>query len=240
MEVFIATPTRDGRVTVPCAASIVDARMMLAAEGIFAHWHALAGCCYVDIARNKLVRDFLASSATDLVWVDDDIGFDPAAMLRLVKYPHDIVGGAPPYKRDDLDFPSCWYTDEQGYPLVDAATGLIEAKMIGTGFLRIKRSAFEALMPLAEEIIEMDREGKEFTRYREFYSCPRHGSTKWGEDTWFCELWRSIGGRMWIDPNIDFIHSGFQDWRGNLHEWLLRRPGGSESRSPIPPERRAA
>ena len=84
MKVFIATPCYDGRVDAFCAAAIMRELSILREAGIDALWFPLCGCCYLPVARNKLVREFLATDCTDLVFVDSDVYFEPGAMLKLL------------------------------------------------------------------------------------------------------------------------------------------------------------
>lgn len=34
----------------------------------------------------------------------------------------------------------------------------------------------------------------------------------WGEDFWFTERWRQMGGKIWVDPEIAFTHRGSKAW----------------------------
>ena len=38
----------------------------------------------------------------------------------------------------------------------------------------------------------------------------------WGEDFFFAERWREMGGQIWVDPNITFTHRGSKGWVGNF------------------------
>lgn len=38
----------------------------------------------------------------------------------------------------------------------------------------------------------------------------------WGEDFYFAERWREMGGTVWVDPDIHFTHSGFKAWEANF------------------------
>lgn len=41
--------------------------------------------------------------------------------------------------------------------------------------------------------------------------CPDIGKW-WGEDFWFVERWREMGGTCWVDPEITFTHRGSKAW----------------------------
>jgi hypothetical protein len=50
------------------------------------------------------------------------------------------------------------------------------------------------------------------------------GDDKWyGEDVYFCKRWRDMGKQIFIDPCLNFVHTGTKNWTGNLHEWLMGR-----------------
>ena len=38
----------------------------------------------------------------------------------------------------------------------------------------------------------------------------------WGEDYWFTERWRDLGGKIWVDPEIEFTHRGSKAWGANF------------------------
>lgn len=50
-----------------------------------------------------------------------------------------------------------------------------------------------------------------------------------GEDIYFQQRYREAGGTIWCEPNIDFIHLGVKDWRGNYMQHIEGRTS-----SPIP------
>jgi hypothetical protein len=45
-----------------------------------------------------------------------------------------------------------------------------------------------------------------------------------GEDYVFCERWRDIGGKVFVDPYLDLTHhDGATGYAGNLAAWLKSR-----------------
>jgi hypothetical protein len=38
----------------------------------------------------------------------------------------------------------------------------------------------------------------------------------WGEDFYFAERWREMGGEIWVDPDVNFSHRGSKAWVGNF------------------------
>jgi len=223
MKVFIATPSYDGK---PCADythSLLDTVRLLDRIGVEASVTYHLRDAYVHRARNSLVRKFLASDATDLFFIDADEGWSPDAPARMLALPYAFVGGAYPFKSDPEDYPCSINSNEQGTPLVDPATGCISATMLPSGFWRLKRSVFETMAPHCDWYWEGSGQTTAF------FETPIVNHEWIGEDPWFCRKWLSLGGEMWLYPNIDFIHSGGKEWHGNYHEYLLRQPGGSKA-----------
>lgn len=228
-DVFIAMPTGDGKTEVQCMVSILEAMHIAKNKGYQVQFVAEPMCIYIGMARNKLVMKFLKSGATDLFFIDADQGFDPQGFMRVLERDELIVGGVPPMKSDSGRFPGLLFTDENGRPSVNPATGLIEAAVLGTGFMRIKR---EAILSFIEhyreglEVIERDIGGGERCRYWNIFDTRQVGTDWFGEDVFFGRRWQEMGGKLWVDPDITFTHIGTKSWQGNLHDHLRALPGG--------------
>ena len=141
MDLFIATPTYDEWLSMEHASSLLESGIRLSQAGIGVY-HAIApGNPFLDLARNDLVEKFLASDATDLLFVDADVGWDAKVVTRLLSYPQPIVGGLVP-KRDAASDRTFHQNAITG---VMSSEGLFQAKELPTAFMRIKRSAFDWL-----------------------------------------------------------------------------------------------
>lgn len=184
----------------------------------------LPGLCYADIARDRLAADFLASDATDLIFIDDDVGFPADGLWKLLRHDRDIVGGMYPKKQDPVAWPSAILGAPDGRPLVDHETGLIESAGLPTGFLRIRRRVIEVLATDERRYTTDDGDA-----LWDLFPRDRFDGRKWGEDFRFCQLAREAGFQLWCEPRITFSHVGRRAWTGNFHEFLCRQPGGSHA-----------
>ena len=54
------------------------------------------------------------------------------------------------------------------------------------------------------------------------YDINRCGDKFYGEDHWFAHYLREMGTRMFIFPNVDIVHWGYKDFRGNYDEYLRK------------------
>jgi hypothetical protein len=231
MRVIFAIPAISGALQVECSLSLMMAQRMLDLKGIEHDVDVLSNCACISTARNTLVANFLSDpKATDLFFIDSDVGFDASAVLKVLEREEHIVAGIYPLKRDLLGFPVELET-EDGIPVV--RDGLIKAKFLPTGFMRIKREVFERLaekypeLKYEENVVEVDSgAGQEAF---DFFGMGAFGRKFRTEDFAFCQRWRDIGGQVWVYPDIDFEHVGRKAYKANYHQYLLQLPGGAKS-----------
>jgi len=220
MKVFVATPAYDGRVNTAFTVAMLQSFSRMSHAGIAARWETLDGCCYLPVARNKLVRSFLESDATDLFFIDSDVSWDPDGFMRVLNYDLPFVGGIVPFKTDKEGYPVSFKLDDNGKPVTHPDTRLIDTIMLATAFMRVRRDVFEAMMAKYGDeqllVIERHPDGSESERYLNFFDCQKVKDRWWGEDARFCKLWTAMGGNVWADPDIDFTHTGTKAWAGNF------------------------
>lgn len=221
-SVFFATPTYDATISVEHHGSIVNACQILAAGGIDSRIGTIAGCCFVDRARNQLVESFLATDCTDLFFVDADIGFDPLVIPRFMESPHEILVGIPPKRKADPEF-------HIGAASNAFRDGAFECKEAPTAFMRIRRSVFEQIDAVFPDIKNQFKEG--VTDPTPYFQCGIYEGEFLGEDIFFCRLWNRVGKSVWIDADVDFTHRGSHPFKGNClhhlvdtHQVVLKAP----------------
>lgn len=218
MKVTIATPTLDGNLTLEYVTSLLQTQHLCEAEGIEIIFSALRGDCFIDKARNSLVDKFMNSDSDQLFFIDADQGWNPSAFVRMVKSKPEIVAGAVPKKNDELVFNNPEFvTDENKNCQIEE--GLLKATQVGTGFMRIKRSALERLLKEYPERYNPGILDSQETLPRIFETKVIDG-VFWGEDLVFCKKWQALGEFIWIDPNIDFKHVGRKVFQGNFLSYL--------------------
>jgi hypothetical protein len=188
----VCTPCLSGMVSVPFTRSLVETAQALALADISLQWQALSFCNFIHCARNELVRKFLASDCTDLLFIDDDMGWEVGGVLRMLSQDVDVIGAICPRRKDVREWNVNLLTQDGKRIEQD---GMLECAYIGTALMRIRRSALE-------------RMGRCFDAgYEEAGFI--------GEDAWFCREFRRMGGRIWADPDITITHTGLKDWTGN-------------------------
>jgi hypothetical protein len=233
INVMIATPIGQR----PCASyamSLAATVHSLAKFGVRYQLYLHQGNCHVDDVRNEIIRDFIESDCTDLFFIDDDLGWRPQSVIRLIQVPGDIVAGVYPHRSDGDTYPF-----HPGFGVRQANEhGLYEMHKVPTGFMRIRRPVLEKLyqdecakgrkfwrsneppssgrLPFARIVergfvSELGLEGSQGS------DCEYHSG-----DYVLCLKARRAGFTVWADIEMPFEHVGEKVWSGHLGDKLRR------------------
>lgn len=212
-NLFIAIPCYDGKVQVTTAFGIARILQELPQYGIGCQMAHLSGCSVVSKARNTLVAEFIKSGCSDLLWIDNDIEFDPGDIIRLMGWAteKDIVGGVIPTRRPDAPYIATLLEDARGRFIFDG--GLVEALRLGTAFMLIRDYVINAMIEKHPEWAYKNLDGTTHHSLFDFKSTPEHYV---GEDYNFCDRARADGFRIFIDPAIKLDHFGIHKYKGDF------------------------
>jgi hypothetical protein len=216
-RVFIGLPSYAGFKCSPFNYTLRQTIRLLQSNGYKITVGTCIGNPYIQAARNTLVKEFRESGCNVFLFFDDDMSWNPADALRLLEAEGDIVGGV--YPMDDLPTFFCKIpSDKYGFPIV-RQDGCILAAGIPTGFMKINGQVFDILSKCYPRLAYGDS--------HDFFPQGVRNGVWVGEDYAFCDLWRSIGGKLWILPDVDFIHHKKNgNYSGNYHRFLMSLPGG--------------
>lgn len=211
-NVMIATPSYDGTVTAQYhTASIESIKLGLARNVNFVP----VVVCYdalVQRARNDLFAMAYQSGASDMIWIDADMEWNPQWLFDLLYAPHDVVGGAVRKKSDEESYNVKAMLDQ----LVPDENGLMRVQGIGTGFLRLSRKAIEALWNGSSRYLH---EGQE---RRWICEVELDGTDLVSEDILMCRKLAAAGFPIYLNPVITCSHIGTKQWHGSFLHWLAR------------------
>lgn len=213
--VFFGLPAYGGVMHAATRAGLRDARHVLEAAGLQVGYCHLINESLVTRARNTIVGHFLASDASHLMFVDSDIGFRGAEVLRLLAHGKPLIGGL--YRKKTRAS-----RDYVGVPLpggvlrLDRETMALEMAAIGTGFMLIQRQVIERMVEAFPHLRYHagGSDGAEGSWRDHLYDlfgtqiCP-HTRGLLSEDYTFCARWRALGGEVWADPGILLQHWGY-------------------------------
>lgn len=226
MKVIFSIPVYTGAIESECVLSLLATIKLLNKSGIEYEVNIISGCPVLPVARNTLVAMFMKTDGTDLFFIDSDVGFNPGAVIKILERQEKVVAGVYPLKRFLPGFPVQVKT-EDGIPI--GRDGLIEADLLPAGFMRVKRIVFERMQEAYPDLKYtsnvVDIVNSDITEAYDFFNMGIGGNQRWTtEDYAFCQRWRDIGGQLWVYPDIDFIHTGKFNYRGNYHKYLLNQP----------------
>lgn len=212
MKVAIVTPIRSGEVHADWAQSFAQTCLEFQKLGIACQWFWVAGWANVPRGRNVLTAQALAWGATDIVFIDSDIGWEADDLLSLLFRDEEVVGGAQERRKDDPAKPIKFgvVLHDPTRIKLDTNSGLIDCKGLNTSFLKVKASVFEAMADPAYRFTHPDASEGNAKLHQWF----RYSLDDWdgdqrrdrGEDIDFCNEWRKLGGKVWVDPFIRLRH----------------------------------
>jgi hypothetical protein len=199
-------------------------------------------------SRNSLVAKFMdRPDATHLMFVDADITFQPAQILRMAAFGQDVVAGMYPLKIRDwseeaigriragesLETAPLRYVGLPcGEPERESVAEFVTGEYAGTGFMLIRRNTFDRMMAAYPELrfaAAHDRAQQNPSPHQyALFDCMIEPETLHylSEDYTFCRRWRDIGGQIWLDTQGALVHSGSHDFFGNP---ALRYPMTAEA-----------
>jgi glycosyltransferase involved in cell wall biosynthesis len=239
MKLVICTPTRHK--PHPAYLKALEATVpLLDAAGIEHQAVFEIGCPYVSNARATMTKKALDAKADVLVYIDDDMSWEPQALLDLVRVDEPVVAGTYRFRKDEESYMGTIRSDGHNRPIV-RADGLISAEWVPAGFLKVTAAAVLEFMLAYPELVY----GPTLKRSVDLFNHGAYNGLWYGEDYAFSRRWAAKCGQIWILPNLDITHHQValgpdlpeKSFPGNYHEFLLRQPGGSKSENPVPPLR---
>jgi hypothetical protein len=161
----------------------------------------------ISRARNTLTAKFLNNKeSTHLMFIDADIGWEPWHLLVMLNRDVDVIGGLYPMK----SLPVKWCVN--GFEgAEEGPDGLQEVSKTGTGFLLIKREVFEKLdaHPAVKPFMNDIGLPAELNPYmKTYFDTAVRENRYYSEDWTFCENWRDLGGKVWVDKRVLLKHTG--------------------------------
>lgn len=242
VKLFIATPMYGGQNYGLFMKSCINLQIMMNQYGIECRFSFLFNESLIPRARNYLADEFIRSGYTHMLFLDSDIEFDPNNVFELLILDRDVIGGPYPkksikwenVKQAILNNPNIDHGDLEkviGDYVFNPVPGTqnfnvyqpLDVLEIGTGFMMIKREVFEKYRAHYPEFeYRPDHAGQSnFDGSRTihaFFHCDIDPVSKryLSEDYWFCQLWRNMGGKIFLCPWMKTKHVGTYQFTGDL------------------------
>ncbi len=206
-RVHIAMPCYGGMLTESTFMSFIKWANTARQLGIDWTLETMVNESLISRARNTLTAKFLdQAESTHLFFVDADIGWEPWHLLVLLNRDKDVIGGLYPMKT----MPIKWVVN--GFEgAEEGPDGLQEVSKAGTGFLLMKKHVFEKLNvhPAVKQYKNDIGLDPKYDKYlKTYFDTAVRQNRYYSEDWTFCENWRDLGGKIWVDKRVLLRHSG--------------------------------
>lgn len=198
------------------ASGLIELTALASKAGMGLGHYFLTNESLINRARNTILAHFYASRATHLLWIDADVGFRAADVMRLVAANVDMVCGAYPMKTTRVAHDTYAAKPKDGASSKPHPMGgtLVEIDRPATGFLLMSRAAVSRMRDAYRgELSYVNRHnemnGVDMVGLFECMILEENGERHLlSEDYAFAERWRRIGGTTWLDPSIKLTHTG--------------------------------
>lgn len=242
-SIFVATPMYGGMNHGLYMRSCLNLQEICIKHGIRIRFVNIFNESLITRARNYLVDEFLnRSDFTHLMFLDADISFEAMDVITLLAMEKDIVGG--PYPKKAINWTAVKTAIEKNpnvepeklenvtgsyvFNMVEGGdrtfqvTEPLEVTEIGTGFMMIERSVFDRFKKAYPKLeYRPDHtipnfDGKN-TIHAFFDTVIDKDSERYlSEDYFFCQLWRKMGGSVFMCPWMKIDHTGTYTFKGDM------------------------
>lgn len=165
------------------------------------------GYSAIDQGRNAMATRALADGFAELMWIDADIGFDPADVDRLRA--HDLPLSCAIYPKKGPRSFAFNFRDDTRQVRFGRDGGLLEIARAGFGFTHTRREVYEQIavaceLPACNEVF-----GEKMLPYfMPMVVADRIGHSYLAEDFAFCERASRAGVKIMADTRIRLWHIG--------------------------------
>ena len=207
-HIHFCMPCYGGQLTEACFMSFMKWANISRELGITWSVETVVSESLISRARNNLVAKFLSSSkSTHLMFVDADIAWEPWHILVLIDAKKPLIGGVYPIKKLPIE----WCVNIDPEQLKDPTTNLVEVHKTGTGFLLISREVFTKLdqHPEVKHYTSDINFNPELDPYTKNYFDTAVKDNRYLSEDWnFCDLWRDLGEKVYVDKRVLLMHVG--------------------------------
>jgi glycosyltransferase involved in cell wall biosynthesis len=209
-KVLIGTPAHDGRVDVWFANSLVNTVKLAMQRQVDLRPIYMSYDSLVQRARNDIIRLAVEEDFDDLIFIDSDEEWDPEWIFKLLAFKEEVIGLPVVKKSDQMMF------NIKALPtgLKTQQNGLMEVEAVGTGFMKISKSALKKVWDVSDEY---QNEGR---TCRMVFDVKVVDGQLVSEDNIFCQKWRNLGGKVFIEPSMTCNHIGVKKYQGSFLDYL--------------------
>ena len=140
-KIFIATPAFDGKVNVSYACALAETRLYLASNAIQSIMRIHTSGSLLVRERNDLIKSFLESDCTHMLFIDSDIAWNPIDVQRMINFDEDFVAALYPARGPEKCFLFRGVYGENKRMEISEKK-LLEMEYVPAGFIILNPAAF--------------------------------------------------------------------------------------------------
>ena len=222
VKLAICVPIQNSSVDIAFHHSFHQTTALLAQRRISYIVQEAVGGSHIGKAREQVLWAALKAmpDATHLLMIDDDMGWEAKLVTRLLAADHDFAAVAGVKKTDKLAVCYNALPDPQEFHPV---TKFMSVRHIGFAFVMLKRCVIERMVAAFPDLeYNTDGHGRQWSLFFDMMWKQSQNALpdRLSEDFAFCERWRSIGGKIWMDPFQKLVHAGRKEYTGAAADLL--------------------
>lgn len=225
ITVLLASPSYDGRFDVRFMDSLINTIELCKQYNIKILPYFLCYDSLIQRARNDYFRTAYQSGVDALFFIDSDIGWNPSDFVKLVLSDKHMIGGTYRKKTDEEElyaFKALGNTQDT-FQIVPDEYGLMEVAGLGCGFLKISKECvrilFESESKYYTDSDSSKQDGPRVTK--SICDCIVNENNHFvSEDIIIGYKWMNLGGKVYLDTNIELTHVGNKEYKGSVKNWL--------------------
>jgi hypothetical protein len=219
IKVLLAAPSYDGKYDVEFIKSLNATQYLATQNNIQILPVYLCYDSLVQRVRNRYFKIAYENDIDALFFIDADIGWKAEDFIKLVLSDKDMIGGGYRKKQDEEEL----YTfkvkgdTDNTFEITPDNDGLLEVNGLGCGFLKLSKKCVDQLfenepnyyVDCADDVTKI------------ICDCVVNDQKHFiSEDVVLGFKWQNLGGEVYVDTNIELIHSGNKHYTGNVNKWL--------------------
>ena len=240
VKLFLSTPCYGGLCLEKYMIGVIKLQLLLIREGIQLMIDTTENESLVHRARNVAIGRFMQKTDAEyFMFIDADVDFDPASVVRLVKSGHDVSVAIYPKKvvmwdqaktaieagdTRELAMLSSSLVANIGAIQRSVVNGFIEVLDGPTGFMVITRTALDKMHEHYKDELNCvnDHQNRDFDEYCALFDCMIDPDNRryLSEDYAFCRRWQQMGGKIFADCGTILGHVGNLPFTGCLNDRL--------------------
>jgi hypothetical protein len=211
VRLFIGIPTRDNRCFIEFATSLAITVSTVMQNGGAVTIVSRPHDCFVDVARNHLVKQFMDTDCTHLLMIDDDMSWNQFAVEKMILCDKEFIGGVGPLKGEGAGKFALNPENAKEHE-----SGLWDVDCVGGAFCLLKREVIRKMIIAYPETYSNVYKGYHL------FKMEVTSIALISEDYNFCRMWKAISpeNKVWCYPDISFGHLGNKVWEGNFYKKL--------------------